>query len=240
MIRIGLVCIAKDEDYYLEEWLDYNYKLGFDKIIMYQNNWRTDIERPFLEKIEFDGNVKQLHAYNNSIQRYKNDYDYLAFIDCDEFIVLNKHNTIQDFVEEYKTPNAIALNWVLFGSQGKMERSGNSLLKQFTKCQSGVDRHIKIILNSQSNAVMTLPHNSNVPSMDTNRNETYGPFNPKGPIDVAYICHFNSKTYEDWKVRCKRGRADCELVSELNEWEKQKQNNCEVENLSALNFMYNK
>ena len=31
-IKVALVCVAKSEDYYLEEWLDYNNKLGFDKI----------------------------------------------------------------------------------------------------------------------------------------------------------------------------------------------------------------
>ena len=34
-MKVVLVCIAKDEDNYVEEWLDYNHKLGFDEIIMY-------------------------------------------------------------------------------------------------------------------------------------------------------------------------------------------------------------
>jgi hypothetical protein len=36
--KIALVCIAKDEDLYLQDWIDYHLKLGFDDIHIYQNN----------------------------------------------------------------------------------------------------------------------------------------------------------------------------------------------------------
>lgn len=34
-MKTALVCIAKREDYYIEEWLRYNFKLGFDDIWVY-------------------------------------------------------------------------------------------------------------------------------------------------------------------------------------------------------------
>lgn len=35
-----LLCIAKDEDLYLAEWLAYHTKLGFTNICVIQNNWQ--------------------------------------------------------------------------------------------------------------------------------------------------------------------------------------------------------
>ena len=32
-MKVALVCVARWEDYYLKEWLDYNQKLGFDIFI---------------------------------------------------------------------------------------------------------------------------------------------------------------------------------------------------------------
>ncbi len=32
---ISLVCIAKDEDHYIDEWLDYHLKLGFTRVVVY-------------------------------------------------------------------------------------------------------------------------------------------------------------------------------------------------------------
>ena len=54
-MNVALVCIAKNEDNYIEEWVNYHLKLGFDKIFIYQNDWRTSLENERVEKIEFDG-----------------------------------------------------------------------------------------------------------------------------------------------------------------------------------------
>jgi hypothetical protein len=237
-IKVALVAVAKSEDYYLDEWLDYNYKLGFDKIIMYQNDWRTDIERPFLEKREWDGKVIQLPVYN-SFLNINTEYDWVAFIDCDEFIVLKKHNSIKEFINDYKDrTQVIGLNWVMYGSLGILNRTSNSLLKTFTKRNNNTDQHIKVIVDCKSNSTMTLPHNTDKLSMDTNGHKFSGPFNPNGPMDVAYINHYHSKTKEDWILRCERGRADCNLRSTQEQWDLNVNNDNDIVDMSAYNFMY--
>lgn len=238
-MKIALVCIAKDEDYYLDEWIDYNYKLGFDHIFLYENDWRSNIEKDFLTKIPFDGKNLQLNAYNSFIQNNK-DYDWVAFIDCDEFITLKKHNNIKDFIKEYNNSNGIGLNWYFFGSNDKIKREENSLLKQFKYRSDVVDQHIKVIMNLNNNFRMTLPHNANILVNDTNGKKISGPFNINGPTDVAYINHYRNKTYEDYEIRCKRGRADCSLFAKINEWETDKYKNINTLDTYALDFMYNK
>jgi hypothetical protein len=88
-MKVALVCVAKWEDYYLKEWLDYNEKLGFDKVIMYQNEWRTELEHPILEKRISDGRSIQVPTYNHFLNTER-EYDWVAFFDCDEFLVLKK------------------------------------------------------------------------------------------------------------------------------------------------------
>lgn len=236
-MKVALVCIAKNEDYYLDEWLEYNHKLGFDRIIMYENNWRCSLEKDYLTKIPFDGDVMQLPAYNDFVKKNK-EFDWVAFIDCDEFITLLKHNNIKDFIEDYKNPNGISLNWFLFGSGGQYNRETNSLLKQFKHRNSIVDKHIKVIMNLKSKFKMVLPHNSNLTVVDTNKKIIKGAFNVDGPTDVAYINHYHSKTFEDYKIRCERGRADCKLVAKMEDWENDKTKNIDILDTNALKFMY--
>jgi hypothetical protein len=242
-MKVVLVCIAKDEDFYLDEWLEYNKKLGFDEIVMYENDWRCNIEKPFLRKIQMDGLNKQLEAYNDFIFNRKEDYNYAAFIDCDEFIVLRKHNNIKEFLEEYGNPKGIAINWHRYGSLGKLTRKSNSLLKTFTLRESKVDSHIKTILNLDSKGYMILPHNPDISIPDTNGKEISGPFNHDGPEDVISINHYHHKTYEDWEIRCNRGRAD---TADKNFWWKTEQWNKainlfrETEDLTAHDFFYKK
>jgi hypothetical protein len=237
-MKTAVVCIAKYEDYYLDEWLEYNHKLGFDHIFIYENDWRCSIEKDYITKIPFDGNIQQLNAYNHFVQNNK-EYDWAAFIDCDEFITLKKHNNIQDFINNYNNPNGIALNWYFFGSGDKIKREENSLLKQFIYRSSVVDQHIKVIMNLRTSFTMTLPHNANIYSIDTNGRKINGPFNSNGPTDVAYINHYRNKTFEDWELRCKRGRADCNLVAKINEWELEKNSNIETLDTHARDFLYN-
>jgi hypothetical protein len=237
-MKVALVCVAKNEDYYLKEWLDYNQKLGFDKVILFQNDWRTDLEHPIMEKCVCDGPSVQVPLYNNVLHD-NTIYDWIAFIDCDEFIVLKKHNNIKELIEKYKDEtDVLALNWTIFGNMGKVSRENNSLLKTFTRRNVAADPHVKVIVNSRSGERMQLPHNTNGLMMDTGRHKFNGPYNFNGSLDIAYINHYYSKTKEDWEIRCKRGRADCNMFNELNEWDKSIDLNNDVEDLSAYNFLF--
>lgn len=238
-IRVALVCIAKNEDYYLEEWVNYNFKLGFDHIFIYMNDWRTDFEHPNVTKIEFDGGSQQLESYNSFRKTYKDQYDWVAYFDCDEFLYLNKHNTIKDLIKDYQNSNAICINWFMFGSDNKINRENNSLLKTFTKRGKNVNQHIKVIVNMNIESKMVLPHNINLPATDTNNDLIKGPFNINGPTDVCYIAHFYRKTYEDWLIRCERGRADCTLRQKPNEWLNTITEEIEVEDINLRKFLYN-
>ncbi len=237
-IKIALVCVAKWEDYYLEEWLNYNQKLGFDKVIMYQNDWTTDLEHPILEKRIYDGKSIQLNAYNEFLDT-NTEYDWVGFIDCDEFIVLKKHNNIKELIEEYKgRSNAIALNWFMFGNMGIVNRYCNSLLTMFTKRGAAPNEHIKVLVNCKSNDRMHMPHNTNNLAIDTRGYKFLGPFNQNGPTDVAYINHYYNKTKEDWMLRCARGRVDCDLQHDPNQWDREINDNIDVEDLTAYKFLY--
>jgi len=237
-MKVALVCIAKDEDNYVEEWINYNEKLGFDEIIMYENDWLCKVDRPFLSKIKFPGQHKQMESYNHFLTHFRNDYDYVAFLDCDEFIVLKKHKNIKDFLTEYDNPYGIGINWQFFGANGKVERVGNSLIKQFTLKQKDVDQHIKTILRLNSGGFMVLPHNPNTPLMDTNKKIFNGSFNKEGSIDVIQLNHYHHKTYEDWLIRCKRGQSDHCPTKTPEQWENTKFDFCDIEDLDAINFMY--
>ena len=237
-MKVALVCVAKSEDYYLDEWLDYNHKIGFDKIIMYQNDWRTDIERPFLEKRIWDGKSVQLPIYNSFLQK-DTEYDWAAFFDCDEFLVLKKHNNIKEFIEEYGPKHPVlSFNWFMFGSWGIEKRTSNSLLRMFPNRSNNVDQHVKVMVKVDSKNRFQLPHNCHKESMDTNGKLFHGPFNPNGPSDVAVLNHYHSKTKEDWMLRCQRGRVDCEIQHDINQWDREVNNNIDIVDLSALSFMY--
>lgn len=242
-MRVAIICIAKNEDQYIEEWSNYHLKLGFDDIIIYQNNWECKLEHSNIKLVNFPGNHVQMNAYNDFIKNYRNDYDWAAFIDCDEFIHLKKHSNIKEFILEYHNEFGISMNWYMFGSNNKLVRDNenkNSLIKQFTFRDKDVNPHIKTLLNLKSESTMSLPHNPSNKLMDTNGKFFYGPFNENGPTDVVQLNHYYYKTYEDWLNLCERGQSDGSSTKTPNLWLNNTHIFCDVEDYGVYNFMYNK
>ena len=51
-MKVAIVAIAKDEDPYIEEWIEYNLKCGFSKIYIYLNDWDYTTDSYMVETIK--------------------------------------------------------------------------------------------------------------------------------------------------------------------------------------------
>jgi hypothetical protein len=232
--KIALVCVAKNEENYIEEWLLYNKKLGFDHIFVYQNDWRTNIEKDYVTKIELDGKGKQLESYNHFLKNYGLKYDWAAFFDIDEFLVLKKHKNVKDFIADYAKYDGIGINWVLFGNNNQPEPTNDySLLKRFTMRQKAINSYIKSIVKTKACKKMFV-HHPNCEIVNTDFKKFYGAFNDKCLDNVAQINHYFCKTKEEFLEKINRGRADSNKFRKLEEFDKHNFN--EIEDLTAYNF----
>ena len=236
-MRTALVCIAKNEDNYIEEWVNYHIKLGFDKIFIYENDWDCNLISEKIVKIKFNGTRQQTAAYNNFINTYKNEYDWVGFFDVDEFLVLKKHNNIKEFINDYRDEHAIGVNWVLFGDNNQKEINNYSVINRFTKRQTQPNEHIKSLVNLKT-VITMLVHNHVGPCVDTNRKRIDNtPFNPNGPIDVAQINHYFVKTKEEFIQKINKGRADTGTSRDISDFDYHNTN--DLEDLTAFNFFNN-
>jgi hypothetical protein len=236
-VKIALVCVAKNEDNYIDEWLNYYNKLGFDHIFMYQNNWRCKSDYPFLTKIECDGYNIQTMAYNHFIENNIGIYSHAAFFDIDEFLVLKKHTDIKEFLKNYEEYDSLGINWIFFGDNGLLyPDEDKSLIKRFTK-RGKIDRHIKTITKIKKNLYMNI-HNINGNWNDLDGNIHSGPFNYNGNNNIAQINHYQCKTFPEFIEKVNRGYActDKHVRQDIGDFDKHNQN--EIEDLDAYNFMY--
>lgn len=237
-MKVALVCVAKNEDNYIDEWLNYYNKLGFDNIFMYQNNWRCKSNYSFLTKIECDGYNIQTSAYNHFIENNIGEYSHAAFFDIDEYLVLKKHKNIKEFLQEYDQYDSIGINWVFFGNNGLLEPDQNfSLLKRFTRRGKNVNHHVKTITKLKQNIRMQI-HNVNTIWNDLEGNIHVGPFNYNGNDKIAQINHYQCKTFPEFIEKVNRGYACTEkdVRQDIGDFDKHNQN--ELEDLHAYNFMY--
>ena len=107
MSRVGIIAIAKNEALYIREWVDHHLDIGFDKIIIADNDDEFIlpgiIEYPAVIHENYCGIDKvQALAYTELYQKYKADFDWLLFIDIDEFVMLDEHYaSIAEFLEGF-------------------------------------------------------------------------------------------------------------------------------------------
>ena len=219
----AVVCaIAKDEGLYIDEWVRYHLGLGFHKVYIYDNSdehaLKTLPQRyPWgaVEVVHFPGVARQMPSYSDFHRRYRQGehrHTWCAFIDIDEFIVLKKHPDIRSFLEEHCQAGAIALNWYLFGSSGHSKYSPEPVLQRFQLRDAQLNSHVKCIVRLTDMRGISNPHHPHLAAgqvqRDTSGRICFGPFNAKGPSDVAVIHHYFTKSKDEFMQKKARGMAD--------------------------------
>ena len=145
---VCLVAILKDEDRFVEEWVAYHRLLGVDHFYLYDNDPRQPLSdiltlhrdyvtvRTWLidhDDHRYPGRTKQLKAYIHCLGHDAARYDWVTFIDCDEFIALEEHRDLKAFLGEFKGSDSIALNWHVFGHNGYYEDPPGLVIKSLTR-----------------------------------------------------------------------------------------------------------
>lgn len=255
-MKTALVCIAKNEDNYIGEWIKYHTKLGFDYIYVYQNDWRYQGNKSQFNNVhwlEFDGEAKQLESYQNFINHHFNEYDWIAFFDVDEFLCFKNNDNVKTFLTEFDNYKAVGINWRLFGNNALTNVLNNnySLINRFTMAEYIQNKHIKTILHAKkinTHIQFANAHcikNSLTQDFTINTKKTsyiYGPFNTDFDNNVQ-INHYYSKTLEEYiNNKHKRGRVDIPYAEYINNtYDIQKfseHNKNDIEDLTAKKFYF--
>ena len=98
--KVLLCCIGKLENLYIREFVEHHKNLGFDNICLYDNNdpdgeHFEDVIKDYIDsgyvilKNVRGKELAQMPSYTECYSEYKNKYDWIAFIDIDEFINLD-------------------------------------------------------------------------------------------------------------------------------------------------------
>jgi hypothetical protein len=251
-----IVCIAKKEHDYIEEFIKYHLALGFKYIYLYDNE-DTPTYAEIIHKYNSNNNIKVIHLpfnnYHIGVQYvalehfikyylFTTDITHVAHIDIDEFIVLKKHNNICDFINEYIVNDcqAIGMNWRFFGSSGRTEKTDEPVTLRFNMCEQNGNIHIKTLFKKDYFVKFNNCHCvafSNGYTKSTNNTIIYDAFNNDIDFSVIQLNHYKSKTLPEFRYIRTRQRAD--IKGDCNE-NVDESFRCydinEIEDLTAFNF----
>ena len=131
MDKVILCAIAKCENKYILEWVVWHLKLGFDKIIIYDNNdtdgeYISDVVGNIkkVEIIDWRGKVQgscetQVAAYNDCYKKHM-DSEWIMYLDIDEFLEFRNNIDIKKFLDYtwVENANVIKFHWKCYSDNG--------------------------------------------------------------------------------------------------------------------------
>eukprot|EP00804_Cyclotella_cryptica_P004994 CCRYP_021192-RA/>CCRYP_021192-RA protein AED:0.16 eAED:0.16 QI:360/1/1/1/0.66/0.5/4/207/888 len=253
----AICIIVSNEEYYLDEWLDYHLGLGFAHIYIYDNTDSFDLGHGWLDRRPrldskvtvhfYPGQDKQGSAYQHCGQNYLlGRHRWVGFFDADEYLVLKKHSTITSFLTEYCETGAISISWQLHSWNGRLQYSPEPVTKRFQGMHS-VDQHVKTISNVDAvNWTVTHhPHyaflKAGFQQVDTNGDEISPQWqNLRFPSDVALFFHHHCKSHKEYIGKRMRGRATMSgeaLVKSRNELVEKAKNKVGFHNTTRIDSL---
>lgn len=257
----ALFAMAKMEQPYIDEWVKYHLGIGFDKIYLYDNETQPTYHK-MLEKYgnkvfvkHFPGMAKKGGMQNIVIfhftLNYAKNHNYIMHIDVDEFFCLRRHKSVKDLTKEFIKPDtaALAFNWVFFGSNNLKEKDNRPVTERFTKCQKGVNKHIKLLVDTKKlklyrgcHFIFSIPGTY---TKDTSGKIIRDLFNENGDNSIGQINHYKVKSEEEFNKIVKRPRPDAVIGDTQKMWrtnfndEFPKYNFNEIEDLTAMKLFKN-
>ena len=151
-LKVAGATMAKMENHYIKEWVEYYYHLGFKKIFIYDNNdingeklentINKYISHNFVEIINYKGKTwkginLQSTAFVDCYVNKSQGFDYIGLFDVDEFLYIGKFNKIYDYLSQSKFKNfdCIKFPWLVYDDNDLIYIKNNdfSLNKRFTR-----------------------------------------------------------------------------------------------------------
>lgn len=222
-----LLCvIVKEENCYLEEWINYNKLLGFDKILIYDNNDKygerlnVSHHNDFVEVIDYRGIFMpaklvdkqtqrilygvQEQAYLDCYRNHSEGFDWIAFLDVDEFLEIDNNLSINEFLaqDKFKNIDSIQINWQIYGDNGFVYYEDKPVQERFTTPALYNNSLVKTIVRTNNPNFVTLRvHNAVITNgkfVYPNGNITKPAFRQLPNLECARIKHYYTKTIQEW------------------------------------------
>lgn len=239
-IKTLVCCIGKNENRYVREYVEWYKKIGVTKIRIYDNNDVDGehfedvigdyVKEGYVEIVDYRGKKDCQHdAYNICYEEEKNNYDWILFIDCgDEYLSLNKNNTIGEFLAmpQFINFEIIHVNLMTFGDCGKLYYEDKPLIERFPE-PIPFDKKIaynfpenchvsSIVRGGQEKVIFSKASGwSHTPSPTTLRccNDVGITVDANSPVQnvdfqLAFFRHYTTKTAEEYCNKMKRGFPD--------------------------------
>lgn len=219
-MTIAICLIIKDENQYLEEWLNHHRKLGIDFFIIYDNNSEVSVSEYIKDNNLNNGDIdvhlwthnqmfSQVLAYEHCYKNYKN-FDYIGFIDIDEFyysVTMNIKKDFDYFKQEHGHFEGIVFYWRNYGNYPYFTE--RQPIEKYIQWKEEIG--VKTFANPKLIVNFLHPHHVRLKSgnyIDEVGEQSYIPGKERHSSRYAWLKHTWTRSLPEWDDKIKRGDAN--------------------------------
>ena len=256
-MRIAACLIVRNEAHDLAEWIAYHALSGIDAFLVYDNA-STDGTADTLTAAAALHDVRitpwrtaapaaQLEAYRHALRVHRREFDWIAVIDSDEFIVVHQPGSLRKLCTA-TTAAAIGINWAMFGSNGHASRPRGLVTESFTRraeASFAPNRHVKMLVRPGAVTGCLNPHAFAVQGpvaspagqpltwhIDDGGCPVPGLSATPPEWSVAQLNHYFTRSRAHWVLKTARGYRNPDSMDKLGHFDHYDRN--EAEDRSAL------
>lgn len=221
---LSVCAIAKNEGAYFPEWIEWHRAHGVDKFYVYDNESTDDtaaVLAPYIASGLVDytfwpGKRQQLPAYDDCIEKHREETRWMVFLDLDEFIVPTRDGSIPEFLKRHEHHPVVEANWLVYGSGGQKEKRPGGVMERFrlhSSPEHTLNRHVKSFVDPRRVACMTGCHEAaRMPgtgyAVDSRGDRVRKNWDSREPVHGdLHINHYAVKSYDEFLEKRSRGRA---------------------------------
>ena len=216
--KVAVCAIVRNENRYLREWIEWHKGLGVEKFFIYDNGHGND-ENPrdaigdnpqvvIIDWRDRDGNT-QCEAYDECYREHGNEFDWMGFIDIDEFV--QSKMPLPDVLNTIEA-DVVAFSWRMMTDNGLVHYDDRPVQERFTQPAEDLKPESQFVKSFVRGGIEGLsfdrdPHMPHHPALDVvNPNGGKAPQCSvgTGSREVAWIDHHFTKTAEEFAQKVSR------------------------------------
>ena len=253
-MNVALFCVFRNEHIYINEFIEHYLNLGFNHIYLIDNSSNDKLDNILNPKFKSDVSIidirsenvidnfsdYQIKLYTSLYNIFNFKYDWLAFFDIDEFLILHKDNNIQEYLNRdiFKNVDQIHVNWIIFDDNDQLHYSPGSLIERFPRISKKFydlygpyANGVKSILRSNLDLKFLTMHTaiSNTESKlittdnDGNSSDEYYSSHRYASYEYAQLNHYITKSTEEYLTKNRHNQWDFyERYFQINEYTEEK------------------
>jgi len=148
---LAIFCIVRNEDPYIEEWLEFHRMMGVTHFFIYDNG-STDRTGDILSQYQAEGIATvvpwdnfilgwegvagatgrmQRLAMLHCLANFGHQAEWIAFIDMDEFLFPVATRSLTELLRSYEDLRSLSVYWTMFGTSGYTRKPEGLVTEKF-------------------------------------------------------------------------------------------------------------